>query len=457
MFANLGIKKIRIPCLWEMVAPIDLDRCNWDQIDEQLAQCKKFEVTPVVHFLHHGSGPTYTSLIDPDFPEKFATYARSFAKRYPWIEDYSLINEIFLTARLSCLEEEWYPHLNSKTYFLKAIYLQCKASVLAMREIRRINPRARMIQTEELDQSPKSIKYKTDLAANFKWLALDLLCGKIDEHQNLYGYLIRGGLTEQEILWFKENECPPSLIGINLFDGETKENLPMPLAILVAMLGSGLAAVLVERLIYRPIRNQGRIPALITAIGTSLLFQYAGQFLFGAEPKTIPPFMVEKFYNFSEITISNIQIAVFIITMMILLFLWWLTNFTKIGKAMRATSFNINAAELMGINTNHIISFTFFLGAAIAGLTGMLISYTMSIEPLMGTQLGLKAFVAAVVGGIGIVPGAALGGFILGIAENLVAGLYKSSFRDAVSFLILILILLIKPSGILGKNTKEKV
>jgi branched-chain amino acid transport system permease protein len=237
----------------------------------------------------------------------------------------------------------------------------------------------------------------------------------------------------------------------------TKANLPMPLAILFAMLGSGMAAVIVERLIYRPIRNQGRIPALITAIGTSLLFQYAGQIFFGAEPKTIPPFMVEKFYNFSEITISNIQIAVFIITMCILLFLWWLTNFTKIGKAMRATSFNINAAELMGINTNHIISFTFFLGAAIAGLTGMLISYTMSIEPLMGTQLGLKAFVAAVVGGIGIIPGAALGGFILGIAENLVAGLYKSSFRDAVSFLILILILLIKPGGILGKNTKEKV
>lgn len=237
----------------------------------------------------------------------------------------------------------------------------------------------------------------------------------------------------------------------------TKANLPMPLSILLAMLGSGLVAVLVERLIYRPIRNQGRIPALITAIGTSLLFQYAGQLFFGAEPKTIPPFMEEKFYNFSEITISNIQIAVFIITMFILLFLWWLTKFTKIGKAMRATSFNINAAELMGINTNHIISFTFFLGAAIAGLTGMLISYTMSIEPLMGTQLGLKAFVAAVVGGIGIVPGAALGGFILGIAENLVAGLYKSSFRDAVSFLILILILLIKPSGILGKNTKEKV
>jgi len=236
-----------------------------------------------------------------------------------------------------------------------------------------------------------------------------------------------------------------------------KANLPMPVSIIIAMLGSGIMAMLVERLIYRPIRNQGRIPALITAIGTSLLFQYAGQTFFGAEPKTIPPFMEEKFFNFAEITISNIQIAVFIITLIILFLLWWLTNFTKIGKAMRATSFNINAAELMGINTNHIISFTFFLGAAIAGLTGMLISYTMSIEPLMGTQLGLKAFVAAVVGGIGIIPGAALGGFILGIAENLVAGLYKSSFRDAVSFLILIFILLIKPSGILGKNIKEKV
>ena len=124
---------------------------------------------------------------------------------------------------------------------------------------------------------------------------------------------------------------------------------------------------------------------------------------------------------------------------------------------MRATSFNLKAAELMGINTNRIIAFTFFLGAALAGLAGILMGYTMSVEPMMGMSLGLKAFVAAVVGGIGIIPGAALGGFILGIAENMVAGLYKSSFRDGVSFFILIIILLIKPSGILGKNVKEKV
>lgn len=234
-------------------------------------------------------------------------------------------------------------------------------------------------------------------------------------------------------------------------------HLPMPIAILFAMLGAGIAATVTEKIIYRPIRSAGRIPALITAIGASMFFQYAGQILFGASPKSIPPVIAEKIYNIGELTISNIQLLILVATTFILLFLWWLTRFTKIGKAMRATSFNINAAELMGINTNKIISFTFFLGASLAGLAGMLLGYLTPLEPMMGTNLGLKAFVAAVVGGIGVIPGAALGGFILGIAENLVAGLYKSSFRDGVSFLILIFILLIKPGGILGKNIKEKV
>jgi branched-chain amino acid transport system permease protein len=234
-----------------------------------------------------------------------------------------------------------------------------------------------------------------------------------------------------------------------------RANLPMPVAILAAMLSAGILAVIVERLVYRPIRKSGRVPALITAIGTSLFFEYSGQLVFGADPKTIPPFITEKIYNFGEVNVSNIQLSIFIITMLVLLF--WLTKFTKIGKAMRATSYNLQAAELMGINTNKIISFTFFLGAAIAGLGGMLMGYTMSVEPLMGLNLGIKAFVAAVVGGIGVIPGAALGGFIIGVAENMVSGLYKSSYRDAVSFFILILILLLKPSGILGKNVKEKV
>ncbi len=234
-------------------------------------------------------------------------------------------------------------------------------------------------------------------------------------------------------------------------------HLPMPVAILASMLGAGIVALIVERFLYRPIRGEGRIPALITAIGASLFFQYTGQLVFGADPKTIPPVFTEVIYNFGEINVSNIQIFILGVTLFILLFLWWLTHFTKIGVAMRATSYNLKAAELMGINTNRIIAFTFFLGASLAGLAGILMGYTMSVEPMMGMSLGLKAFVAAVVGGIGIIPGAALGGFILGIAENMVAGLYKSSFRDGVSFFILIIILLIKPSGILGKNVKEKV
>lgn len=233
--------------------------------------------------------------------------------------------------------------------------------------------------------------------------------------------------------------------------------LPMPVAILASMLGAGIVALIVERFLYRPIRGEGRIPALITAIAASLFFQYTGQLVFGADPKTIPPVFTEVIYNFGEVNVSNIQIFILGVTLFILLFLWWLTHFTKIGVAMRATSYNLKAAELMGINTNRIIAFTFFLGASLAGLAGILMGYTMSVEPMMGMSLGLKAFVAAVVGGIGIIPGAALGGFILGIAENMVAGLYKSSFRDGVSFFILIIILLIKPSGILGKNVKEKV
>lgn len=233
--------------------------------------------------------------------------------------------------------------------------------------------------------------------------------------------------------------------------------LPMPVAILASVLCSGIVAVLVERLIYRPIRKEGKMASLITAIGASLFFQYAGQLVFGADPKTVPPVIEQVNFNFGEITISNLQLLIFGTTLLILLFLWWLTRFTKIGISMRATANNLKAAELMGINTNRIISFTFFLGAALAGLAGMLMSYTISVEPTMGLSLGLKAFVSAVVGGIGIIPGAALGGFIIGIAENIVSGLFSSSYRDGVSFFILILILILKPNGILGKKSKEKV
>lgn len=234
--------------------------------------------------------------------------------------------------------------------------------------------------------------------------------------------------------------------------------MPFGVALPLAMLAAGLIAVIIERIVYRPIRDAGRIPALITALGTSLFFQYAGQRVIGADPKAFPQAIETKTYQFGEVYVTNIQIIIFISTILLMLFLWWLVNHTKVGKAMRATSFNKNAAELMGINTDKIISFTFFVGASFAGAAGVLVGlYYNTVDPMMGMIPGLKAFVAAVLGGIGIIPGAVLGGLVLGIAENLVVGFWVSTYRDAIAFTILILILLFKPAGLLGKNKKEKV
>lgn len=237
-----------------------------------------------------------------------------------------------------------------------------------------------------------------------------------------------------------------------------RSGMPLYIALPAAMIGSGLIAITVERLVYRPIRYAGRIPALITALGTSLFFQYLGQGTVGADPKAFPTAFENTSYQIGELYISKIQIVIFVVTIVLMTGLWYLVNHTKIGKAMRATSFNMKAAELMGINTNRIISFTFFIGAALAGAAGVLVGmYYNTVEPMMGLIPGLKAFIAAVLGGIGIIPGAVLGGLTLGIAENLVVGFWISTYRDAVAFAILILILLIKPAGILGKNRREKV
>lgn len=234
--------------------------------------------------------------------------------------------------------------------------------------------------------------------------------------------------------------------------------MPIWMAFPIAMLGSGIIAVIVERLVYKPIRHAGRIPALITALGVSLFFQYFGQGTIGADPKAFPQAIAVKTYQFGELYITNIQIIIMSATFFLMLFLWWMVKHTRIGKAMRATSYNKNAAELMGIETDKIISFTFFVGASFAGAAGVLVGlYYNTVEPMMGLIPGLKAFIAAVLGGIGIIPGAVLGGLVLGVAENMVVGFWVSTYRDAIAFGILILILLFKPAGLLGKNRKEKV
>ncbi len=235
--------------------------------------------------------------------------------------------------------------------------------------------------------------------------------------------------------------------------------VPLYFALPLSMLVPGLIAVLVELVAYRPIRHAGKIPALITALGVSFFFQYFGQGVVGADPKPYPSVFPEKTYNIGEaISVSSTQLIIMGSTVFLMFFLWWLVNFTKIGKAMRALSYSKDASELMGINTNRVISFTFFLGASLAGLAGVMVgAYYNSIDPMMGLIPGIKAFIAAVLGGIGVIPGAFLGGLLLGVIENLVVGFWISTYRDVVAFAILILILLIKPTGLLGKKSKEKV
>jgi branched-chain amino acid transport system permease protein len=217
--------------------------------------------------------------------------------------------------------------------------------------------------------------------------------------------------------------------------------------------------ILIERFAYRPLRRSPKLTVLITAIGVSLFLEYAGQFVFGAAPRSFPQIIpVTHITQIPGLSIDSNQIVVLAVTIVLLIVLRFIVLKTKIGMAMRALSFNPEAAALMGINTDVVISFTFGLGSALAAAAGILFAVLYpAIDPLMGVLPGLKAFCAAVLGGIGDLPGAALGGMIIGIVETFVAGSKYSTYRDAIAFAILILILLIKPSGLLGKKDIEKV
>jgi len=241
--------------------------------------------------------------------------------------------------------------------------------------------------------------------------------------------------------------------------------MPLPsIAGTLVVLGISMALCaglggLIERLAYRPLRKRPKLTVLITAIGVSLFIEYAGQFFFGAAPKKFPDILpVWQVTRIGGLSLNSNQLVVLGVSLVLLLALRFIVLKTKIGTAMRAVSFNPEAAALMGVNTDHVISFTFALGSALAAAAGILwaINYP-SIDPLMGILPGLKAFVAAVLGGIGSLPGAALGGIIIGVTETLVSGYISSTYRDAIAFAVLILILLVKPSGLLGKKEIEKV
>jgi len=230
------------------------------------------------------------------------------------------------------------------------------------------------------------------------------------------------------------------------------------LVMLGAMLACAVLGLIIERFAYRPVRRASRLSLLITAIGVSLLIENAAQLIFGPDPKFFPSLAPRFDIHVGGMRITSEQVTVIVVAFLLMIGLRFFIMKTRTGKAMRAVSYNLDAAKLMGISTDRIIAVTFALGSALAAAAGVLIGMQIpKIDPLMGIMYGLKAFVAAVLGGIGNVPGAVLGGLLIGTSEVMVVGYLSSTYRDAIAFGILILVLLIRPQGILGRVTKEKV
>lgn len=249
--------------------------------------------------------------------------------------------------------------------------------------------------------------------------------------------------------------------GINqvLASGAWPGLLPIVLVFVTSMAICALIGVLIERFAYRPLRNSSRLAALITAIGVSMLLEYGGQTVFSPDPRQFPMFVPPTIlFRKGDLAVTLVQVLIVGLAFMLMLALQLIVNRTKVGRAMRAVSHDRVAASLMGININAIISFTFALGSALAAAGGVLNSlYTPKIDPLIGLMIGMKAFVAAVLGGIGSIPGAVLGGLLLGFAETATVAAGKSEYRDAIAFAILIGVLLLRPTGLLGKTKAEKV
>jgi len=230
------------------------------------------------------------------------------------------------------------------------------------------------------------------------------------------------------------------------------------MVMVAAMLVCAALGIVIERLAYRPLRNRSRLTVLITAIGVSLFLENAGQAVFGANPQPFPQLFPAREFAIGQLTVSSKDMVVFLVTVFLLALLQFIVLKTKIGTAMRAVAFNAEAASLMGVNVNLIISFTFGLGSALAAAGGILWAYKFpKIDPLMGVAPGITAFVAAVLGGIGSIPGAALGALLIGVIETFVKGSRWSTWTDAISFTTLILILIFRPAGLLGKLQPEKV
>jgi dTDP-4-dehydrorhamnose reductase len=217
LFAGLGVRAVRYPVLWERTAPDGPESADWSWADERLLRLRELGLRPIVGLVHHGSGPRETSLVDPAFPEKLARFAHAVAARFPWVADYTPINEPLTTARFSGLYGHWYPHGRDNLTFARAQLTQCRAVVLAMRAIREVNPRARLIQTEDLGKtfSTRTLAYQAEFENERRWLTYDLLTGRVTPEHAMWTYLRHVGIGEAELAWFIKNTCPPDIIGIN--------------------------------------------------------------------------------------------------------------------------------------------------------------------------------------------------------------------------------------------------
>jgi dTDP-4-dehydrorhamnose reductase len=217
LFSELGIKKLRYPALWEKACPGSTRTPEWALIDRQFNKMKELGLCPIAGLLHHGSGPRFTHLLDPAFPRLFAEYARAFAQRFPWVELYTPINEPLTTARFSALYGFWYPHHRSDRDFLRALLNQTQATRLAMKEIRKINPSARLVQTEDLGRATSTppLRYQAMFENQRRWLSLDLLSGNVSDLHPLWTYLLRNGISETELKKLSDFPCPPDIIGLN--------------------------------------------------------------------------------------------------------------------------------------------------------------------------------------------------------------------------------------------------
>ena len=216
-FAAMGITALRHPLLWEQTAPDGLGTANWKWADASLERLEELAIRPIIGLVHHGSGPRSTNLLDSDFSEQLRVYAETVAVRYPWVEDYTPVNEPLTTARFSGLYGHWYPHRRDELSFAHALLNECRAVVLCMRAIRKVNPSARLIQTEDVGKvfSTPKLAYQADFENQRRWCTYDLLCGTVTRDHRMWHHFIWAGIDESELQWFLDNPCPPDVIGIN--------------------------------------------------------------------------------------------------------------------------------------------------------------------------------------------------------------------------------------------------